>query len=168
MRTTALIAALTISVTSMAERPEGGAPQPQSPEDSMRQLVEALAARDLPQIEQSFISKAEYARVFPEKAPPFSSSLARFRQAVNRFLAQEYAIEKMQFVRADHQFCKEPMAVPRGYRGFRESCVLYDNIHLIVRIDQETYSFKVDELVAENGRWVLLDGIQLLRLIPVQ
>jgi len=145
-----------------APQPEPPALQPQTPDDSMKLLVETLAMLDAQLVEGFMISHDTYARTFPEKLPPYSELLKHFRQTVNEFLTQEKAIERMQFVRVDYQFCKQPLAVPKGFSGFQTACVLYDNIHVIVQIDGTLYRFKVDELVAENGRWALLKGLHPL------
>lgn len=169
----AVLAALFTSLSAWSQVPAADDPkpeteelQPQTPDDSLKLLVEALATLDAQQVESFLITQETYARVVPDKAPPYAALLKHFRETVQAFLTQDKAIERMQFVRVDYQFCKQPLALPKGFSGFRAGCVIYDNTHVIVRIDGTLYSFKADELIADNGRWLLLEGVG--PLVPVR
>lgn len=166
----AVLAALCTSLSAWSQVPAAAVPkpeteelQPQTPDDSLKLLVEALATLDAQQVESFLITQETYARVVPEKAPPYAALLKHFRETVQAFLTQDKAIERMEFVRVDYRLCERPLAVPKGFKGFRASCVIYDNIHVIVRIDGTLYSFKADELIADNGRWLLLEGVRTLQ-----
>jgi len=136
--------------------------RPQTPEASMRKFVAALAARDMEKAKQALIGEATYSRTMPKKWLAYSAFLTQFEQSVTRFLAQQQPVEKMQFVRIDNWHCAQPAVFPKGFRGLREMCVMYDNAKLIVDIEGRQYSFKVDELIAADGKWALLDSIGLL------
>ena len=136
--------------------------RPQAPGDSMRKLVAALVARDVEKAKQALIGEATYNNAMPKRWPDYSALLTRFEESVTRFLAQQQPIQKMQFVRINYEFCRRPAIFPKGFRGLREMCVMYDNLRVIVDIEGSQYSFKVDELIAADGKWALLDSIGLL------
>ena len=129
----------------------------------MRKLVAALTSRDNEKARQAVISKRTYDSALPKGGPPHSALFAKFEQSVRNFLAQQQPVEKMQFVGIDYKHCPQPMIAPKGFRGFQAMCVLYDNLRVIVEIEGNLYSFKVDALIAADGKWALLDGIELLK-----
>ena len=158
-----LVSLLAVLSVQGQPKPEKERLKPQAPEDSMRKLVAALVEKDAWQAEQAFMSKARYTNTLPPKVPPYAQSLLRFRQSIKQFLAQPQPIEKMAFVRVSYEFCAQPMIAQKGFKGFRQMCVMYDNLHVIVRIEGALYSFKVDSLVADDDKWALVEGIELLK-----
>jgi len=128
----------------------------------MRKFVAALAARDVEKAKQALIGEAAYGNSMPKKWPAYSALRTRFEESVTRFLAQQHPIQKMQFVRIDNKHCSQPAVFPKGFRGLRQMCVMYDNVRVIVDIEGSRHIFKVDELIAADGKWALLDSIGLL------
>jgi hypothetical protein len=159
-----LVSLCTLCLVRAQEEPKEEELKPQTPSDSMREFVAVLATKDAWKAEQAFfISKETYAKTFPTSVPPYAQAQTRYRQGIKAFMEQDLPIEKMEFVRIDYQYCPEPLLLPKGFRGLRAMCIMYDNLHVIVRIEGKLYTFKVDELIPDGKRWSTLGGIRTLK-----
>jgi len=136
-----------------------------TPEKVGRQFVEAMSRGDVERAKKLNISKEEFASIFASEN--LDEEFTKLTERQDKALAElKPKLEGAEFVRMNMQFTKaEPVTIPAGtkFGAFTATgdIKVIDNVHVVIKVDDQYKDLKLDELYKIGDNWRLLDAVTL-------